>query len=511
MRKQLIGVASLVVLLAMTPAAQAAFPGLNGKIAFDYHPTSDDVFVVEPDGSGRMAITGPPDSERGPAWSPDGTKIAFNTGGDIFVMNADGTGRVNLTPGGVGQDGGASWSADGSQIVFSSSRSAAGVKIYKMDATDGSDVTQVTTDAFSFDGEPAWSPDGQRIAFTRGERIYTVRPDGTDITPVTPVGIRAASPNWAPNGARIAYTVWLDNGPPWSEIHTIEPDGTDEVDLGNEAFGTSGAGDPAWSPNGAEIAVNRGGQIWRMNADGSGTPVQVTAPTNSGPDWQPLPFTGYPRPKSASPVQVSLVPAYSQCTAPNRTHGPPLAFGSCNPPAQASPNLTVGTPDANGAGANSVGFLRMRVAPGAPGPPNDTQVWIDLAISDVRCEGATTTCGNANTAGGADYTGELEGQFTLRSTDKRNGPNLTDPATMTDYTFRWTVPCSQTADLSTGAYCSMNRLSLDAVVPGIVLNLEGKRAIWEIDEIRFWDGGADGDAETAGDNSLFLRQGVFVP
>ena len=59
--------------------------------------------------------------------------------------------------------------------------------------------------------------------------------------------------------------------------------------------------------------------------------------------------TGYARPKGATPLRVPLVPAFQQCTAADRTHGPPLAFPSCASPAQTSGNLTVGTPDANGA------------------------------------------------------------------------------------------------------------------------------------------------------------------
>ncbi len=73
---------------------------------------------------------------------------------------------------------------------------------------------------------------------------------------------------------------------------------------------------------------------------------------------------GYPRPKAATPMYASLVPSYKQCTTPNRQHAPPLSFGSCNPPQQESDFLTVGTPDANGQAAKSVGWLRARVVNG---------------------------------------------------------------------------------------------------------------------------------------------------
>ena len=64
-----------------------------------------------------------------------------------------------------------------------------------------------------------------------------------------------------------------------------------------------------------------------MNADGSNqTRITNTATQREDdPDWQPLPVA-YPRPKGATPTRVSLVPAYRQCTSPDRTHGPPLAF-----------------------------------------------------------------------------------------------------------------------------------------------------------------------------------------
>ena len=79
----------------------------------------------------------------------------------------------------------------------------------------------------------------------------------------------------------------------------------------------------------------------------------------------------YPRPKGATPVQTSLVPAFQPCTSANRMHGPPLAFGSCNPPALRSGQLTVGTPDANGSTANSAGTVRYDAMLGDPGTPAD--------------------------------------------------------------------------------------------------------------------------------------------
>ena len=71
------------------------------------------------------------------------------------------------------------------------------------------------------------------------------------------------------------------------------------------------------------------------------------------PDWKRATSgdpPGYPRVKGAANLTVGLVPAYDQCQAPNREHGPALAFPSCAPPDPSSELLTVGTPDANGAG-----------------------------------------------------------------------------------------------------------------------------------------------------------------
>jgi hypothetical protein len=218
----------------------------------------------------------------------------------------------------------------------------------------------------------------------------------------------------------------------------------------------------------------------------------------------------HPRPKGATPLRASMVPAYNACTAPNRTHGPPLAFPSCNPPVQTSNNVTVGTPDANGAAANSVGFVKLDVKVGVPGPPEDSDVLISASISDVRCKAGTTACGNANAADGADYTGELQGNATIRITDHWNavapggGP---DAATVVDIPFPVPATCANTASTSEGGLCTANT-SANAVVPGSVL--DGKRAIVEVGQINITDGGPDGVNATT-PNSVFEVQGIFIP
>jgi hypothetical protein len=218
----------------------------------------------------------------------------------------------------------------------------------------------------------------------------------------------------------------------------------------------------------------------------------------------------HPRPKAASPVRVSLVPAYEQCTAPNRTHGPPLAFPSCNPPAQSSGHVTVGTPDANGAPANFAGFLKIRALVGAPGPPEDSDVIFSTSISDVRCKTGVSTCGNANAAGGPDYTGELQGDATIRITDHWNATEPgggSDPATIVDVPMPISLSCVSTADTSTGAQCN---LSGAGCLGCFTTNLEGNRTIVEIGQVRVSDGGSDGIVATT-PNSLFMKQGIFIP
>jgi hypothetical protein len=218
----------------------------------------------------------------------------------------------------------------------------------------------------------------------------------------------------------------------------------------------------------------------------------------------------HPRPVGATPLRVSMVPAFNACASPNRTHGPPLAFPSCNPPVQSSTSLTIGTPDANGAGANSVGSIRISVKVGAPGLPEDSDVNISASATDIRCKAGVAACGAANTADGADYTGELEGTAQIRISDHWNavapggGP---DAATVIDIPFPVVTGCTSTAATGVGSTCAITT-SANAVVPGAVKDT--KRGVVQIGQIQVFDGGPDGAAATD-PNTLFSVQGIFIP
>ena len=210
-------------------------------------------------------------------------------------------------------------------------------------------------------------------------------------------------------------------------------------------------------------------------------------------------ITGYARPKSASPALFSLVVAYEQCTDPNLTHGPPLAHPSCGAPQKASDHLTVGTPDANGLPPWNDGFLKLKTLVGNPATPADeADIQLDFYLDDVYTNAL------------ADYTGELRAEYTVRITDRDSpGPPGEPPAaTVTDVPLGMTASCTPITDLPRGATCAATT-TMDALVPGSVK--EGKRTIWALDRVRVFDGGADGDGDTAGDNTLFATQGVFIP
>jgi TolB protein len=493
-------IAVALVWAACAVPALAAFPGENGKVIFGDGPQfTSSLFAVEPGGRSPTPLG----SGRDPAVSPDGSRIAFDDG-EISVMNVDGTGRTELTTGGGLQP---AWSPDGSSIVFALGQPywnecLSPTDLLVINATgEAGGVTNITN-SDAYDYRPRWSPDGSKIAFIR--QVWSDAsdpPDYCDVFPFTPelyvinadgTGAQEIAEgvydfDWSPDGSRIVYELAFD-------LWTIKPDGTDATQLTATSTGpASSEASPVWSPDGTKIAFESGSRLYVINADGSGlAEVAALDDTSFGayPDWQALPVdtpATYIRPKSAQQIRVSLVPAFKSCVTPNREHGPPLAFGSCNPPQPESSRLSVGIGDGNPALARSAGFMRLRATTG--------DMSVRLVLTHVM-----------RAADLSEYTGELRGAITVRRTDREPGPVS---STSIDMPLGFTVPCTSTPGSSADASNCATTTSVNAVVPGAIETAH--RTVLELGAVRIYDGGPDDDADTATGNSPFATQGVLVP
>jgi Tol biopolymer transport system component len=496
------------------PSAQATFPGANGKIvdqALFYYGGGDlessyYVHLINQDGTGETAVTGT-EENYSPSVSPDGQKILFTCNyQNLCTMNVDGTGRTTIFSQSSGFPPQASFSPDGTKIVFSNSNT-----IYVMNA-DGSGAVSL-----GVTGElPVWSPDRSKIAFDDYRDVYVMHADGTGQTRVTDGAAPATNPSWSPDGSRIAFSR-LDSSQ--ADVYSIRLDGTGETGL---TTSPDFDGSPAWSPDGQKIAFGSTrdhvpadpgffddyvSEVYVMNADGTGqtrlTRNDLIDPPGrssfSPSDWQPIPINAYPRPKGATPLRVSLVPAQQQCTAPNKTHGAPLAFGSCGPPQLTSGQLTTGTPDANRRAARMNAYLLLKAVPGSSTTPADeADVQITAHLNDVANKDLT------------DYTGALRASLPLRITDKDNTPSPGGPgaATTVPFQYRFDIPCTPDPTTNVGSDCSISTTA-DTLVPGTIK--ESLRTVWQIGRVRVDDAGPDGNPDTTADNTVFAVQGVFVP
>ena len=292
-----VGGASIVLALAVTLAAgsspaSAAFPGTNGKIAFAKCCVAGnnnyEIYTMNPDGSGETRLTNTADDEIDPAWSPDGTQIAFRrasatVGFDIYVMNADGSGQSRLTD--TAQNYEPTWSPDGRKIAFTSHRDGE-FEVYVMNA-DGSAQTRLTSGTGG-NYEPAWSPDGTKIAFASERdsflrpQIFVMNADGSAQRNLSNSLTKDVEPNWSPDGSKIAFLRPLSGS--WG-VYVMNADGSGQASVA-ETGNTLGF-KLTWSPDGSKIAfsgVHNGAfAVQVMNQDGSA----VTFLTNGiDPDWQ---------------------------------------------------------------------------------------------------------------------------------------------------------------------------------------------------------------------------------
>jgi WD40-like Beta Propeller Repeat len=159
-----------------------------------------DIYVMDADGSNLVRLTSDPVDEFMPAWSPDGSRIAFvrNTAESsvsrpaIFSMRPDGSDVRQVSSGTGGSDWWPSWSPDGAQITFASIRNE-DWGIWVADADGSGERRILGGEGMGYVDNPVWSPDGGLIAFVGNltvddyspeDALYVMRPDGSDVTPL---------------------------------------------------------------------------------------------------------------------------------------------------------------------------------------------------------------------------------------------------------------------------------------------------------------------------------------
>jgi TolB protein len=244
-----------------------------------------EIYVMNADGSGVTRLTNTSADEGYPAWSPDGRTISFDsdrTGNfDVFAMNPDGSNVRPLTKH-PARDVSATWSPDGSKIVFMSDREPGGFDAYEAAPDPSAPATRVTRTGSTW--FPVFSPDGKTLAFHVGRDVHTLPvpsqvegplsgAPGHEPRRLTTDPENGMYPSWSPDGKRIAFMSWRTGR---TELFTMNADGSDQKKL--LTLDRGDAIDPRWSPDGSRIVFvhlpdgmnGRTAIICTVNADGTG-------------------------------------------------------------------------------------------------------------------------------------------------------------------------------------------------------------------------------------------------
>lgn len=278
----------------------------NVKIAFSSDRNSDgdfDIYTMDPDGSAMTRLADPSGipTDGHPSWSPDGSRVVFYTyqegntvGGsaapELYAMRADGSSRTNIYDDDAAFDFYPAWSPDGSKIAFSRRTTAGGVHtIYILDVSSG--IATAIPNPSSYDQvNPAWSPDGTKIAYGEkdADASYGINIYSTQTNTSTELYDHATTdqnrPAWSPDGNWIAFrhgTISFE-----TDYYRISADGSS----GPQPFITSDDSGVifnslVYSPDGNSLALSSNGDgDYDIYVITLGTSPTITPLTDSAED-----------------------------------------------------------------------------------------------------------------------------------------------------------------------------------------------------------------------------------
>lgn len=244
-RAACIAFTALLVLTAsigrVPSSAHATMPGHSGRIIFQDGATGQ-LFTVNPDGTALRQVTHEGYNAT-PDWSPDGRRIAYasNRSGtfQIWIAAADGSSARQLTSNNPDAKLFPRFTPDGRTVVYQDCLGDGcdgGISAVR---TDGSHLPAITPNSGTSYNWAVPSPGGRQLAFMRWHvagikmRIFVMPFRGGPERPITPARLEAWAPDWAPNGGRIVFSSNLFSDLPHGAIYTVRPDGTDLRPLTN--------------------------------------------------------------------------------------------------------------------------------------------------------------------------------------------------------------------------------------------------------------------------------------